>query len=669
MAAATTPTTLVLLAKPSPGGTKVDPVFQARGRSDLTKAPVSSVPVVGMPGHRLSNYAVYRYFIAAWMQATITQKSIKAGLGNPIYFKCNLPSDQFLPFPYPPMVASFPKTTSIDQVTALAAECGGRVDKFGGKSTIFVDKGSFAVYQKLVGHVDSELGTRVGGRGGISSLEGIQGFRAALMIVSAFLKTHVYPSIIAPLEDGATPFYAFLSGESTAESWVVDNEEQAKKYFRTAEGDRKDFTVRSKKKGETVPDTMNTHFWDYTKARPSPKDFPFFGGVADVPFLHGIPFPYFNGLLEPDFSVVPSVMANTFLHAMGSDNASALRFLDVLRKGNALWAASYEGQALGHLIMGIKIALDCQARLFPVIESESYLGFVLLGVDYEVRVGDTVFQPQSPENLKLALEKFSDRVQLLDKVKVLVETLPSLDDDEMLPELDLSEIRSPRKIRNYIVNHKAFEEGSETMTDIIRLLRGIHFPEPYWRLSAENIVKALSFLRADEFEMADDVPMFVTDNFFVDKAVWSILPVFGASAPSFLQYSGTAWEIPGPDGNDAASIMVKVGKGEKKKDAMAMSTLYVSVKPLAAAVRDMLSMSTTWRVLQSQERSGASKNIALSGEERNTVWDGLKLLRRAIEVPKAEGSKGKGRDITNNGPLGMNTIPVLGKRNIDDFNF
>jgi len=647
------PTHAVYLVKSRTGNAKTSAAFEARS-IDGIKSPVSGSAVSAYPLHKQAGYAMYIYFLAAYMHATLTQAAVKFNRTQR-FFPLKLDIDLFLPMAFPPVVIDFTTKVTQDFLSSLATQVGGALDKVDKRDVLVIRSGfSLSSLKILINAGANQLTRPVLG---CTNIEGIFSFLKVIKVVTAFLMTHVYPAVISPIADHALPFYSAYIQTNFEQRITREPMEHVEKRQRMetpdemTEEDQKNLAAAEKKWTAANP---FAYYHEFVNAKPSPKNFPFFGPTSQVPFLHGLCFPYFLEMLEPDFRVIPEMINRYFKWSLGSDEVSSEREFGFIKSGNMTSAPTYAGMQLQHLLYGIHLAIETQTRLFVVIERALYLGFVLLGCDFNIWIHGKQLGPRTPEELKHDVERMSTNTSLLVEVVDLVNCLADI--DEVTIDLEASEIKSARQIW-YRLREKS--AGDDDKAKILVKLQSVTFETPYLRVTPENIIMALDTIY-NEGSLPAQTPMFVYTDFFnfSDKEL-EVLSLFGPSAFSMLQFKGKIWEIRNEGELDPADVEVEIGKSRVKTKALPQ--LYISVKPLVACANDMRHMIRTRSVSQGTEASGASKNIRFAGADRDAIWGTLKKLSTARDA-------GRDKRIEENRPMPTVRDPksILGKRTIED---
>jgi len=629
-------------------------VREIQGKS----CPVSSVGFVPMPLHKQIGYAIYLFFFSAYMLATVTQKRIKATSTNRFFSFADHTLARLLPFQRPPVIVSFKRKMSDDRMKELAEQVDGSFTVEGRERVIIIRSTVTGEKLKTLMEADAEPFTNT--RPGLTNINGIFAFNECLRLISAALSTHVYPAVIAPSEDGATPFYARYIQPHGELRQHKDSDSRFTKKARLAADDA-DLELEDEEmeddNTDAREDSTTTHRFHEISAKPSPANFPFYGTSFEVPNLHGLCFPYFHGLNEPDFGVIPDVIATYLKFSIGSDDASFFDQFRELKKGIASWAMTDAGMALEHLFWGFSLAMGAQARLFVVMDDTSYNGFVLLGCDFTIHQTDRIIEVMTPEKLQIAVRGMSTNFALLEELVNFCNGLDPVEGSNAV--LEAAGIKSARQIYDFVVHEKRTDDEEDTKIETLAM--GINFPTPFNRINIDNICSCL-FNYFNGGDVPTEAPMAVVKGFINYNRERVFMSQFGKAGFSLMQFKGKEWAIPTTAERDLASEPVVIGKAQNKA-AKALSQILVSVKPFESCADDLLRLKNTWKIFQSGDLSGASKNIRFTGAQRDRLWDVLKDCHNvAAEEREAEIEIDRKK---RNADRPQEPKKVLGKRKFD----
>lgn len=164
-------------------------------------------------------------------------------------------------------------------------------------------------------------------------------------------------------------------------------------------------------------------------AKPSPLPaLTNYGPPEGVPYKDGLYFPYFHGLLIPDIRQLREDIITLFFDNLpvGASRDTAWRNY---RGALPSLVETQEGQVLQHLIKGLVLALNSQARIYVIMDKTEYLGYVLLGSFFYVVMNGTTYKPMEASLLREELSKIQS---VTVTIRDIVSTLEKLHID--LPE-------------------------------------------------------------------------------------------------------------------------------------------------------------------------------------------------------------------------------------------
>lgn len=361
-------------------------------------------------------------------------------------------------------------------------------------------------------------------------------------------------------------------------------------------------------------------------AKPSPSNFPYSGPPNSVPFFPGLLFPYFPGSILPSYSVISSVIKTYFFSCLGESEEDCAATLRAIKRAASSWAVSDAGLSLQHLAEGIRLAIESESRIFIIKEDQNYLGFVLLGYGFKVATSSGVVSALDAESLQTEIRNMESRSSIVTKLreKVLgIAVREGVDQEQLIKIPDIEMIsKSVRGLRKWIIKNEEVIQDAGDKKEIEDMMRKAYQTSPYWKVNKTTIQKACVLI-LDDHMVEDEVPFFVSPQVFSDTSqIHEVMSAFGPTGFSFDQGGGTDFPIPREGEDDVASEMVQVPAGKGKfRNTKAMDSIYVALKPMRSCVFDFQQVISKRRVVQRKERAGAQKNIQISGNDRNEVWD------------------------------------------------
>jgi hypothetical protein len=387
-------------------------------------------------------------------------------------------------------------------------------------------------------------------------------------------------------------------------------------------------------KEDEEEDDPNIHFSLIRNAKPSPSNFPYIGPPTSVPFLPGLLFPYFPGCILPSYTIISSVIKTYFFSSLGETEEDCAGTLRSIKRASSSWAASEAGLCLQHLAQGLQLAIESESRLFVIQEETHYLGFVLLGYGFKVVTCNGIVPALSSESLKTEIRNMESRASVAIKLREKVVEMAMAEDIEqtqieMIPSVE--EItKSVRSIRKWCLKNSEIIDDAENKKQLEDLMKKAYQTEPYWKVNKATISKAMVTI-LDDHLVENEVPFFISPQVFSDTSkIHEVMSAFGPTAFSFDQAGGTDYPVPREGEEDVASEMVQVPAGKGRfRQAKAMDSIYVALKPMRSCVFDFQQVISKRRIVQRKERAGAQKNIQLGGNDRDEVWDLLVELMQS----------------------------------------
>jgi len=375
-------------------------------------------------------------------------------------------------------------------------------------------------------------------------------------------------------------------------------------------------------------------------AKPSPYPSEFnYGPPNAVPNLPGLFFRYFPGLNIPDNSNLTELCARlVFRNIPGKgdifDNWKIFR-ADI-RSLNG----TEEGSVIHHILYGLKMSLDAQARPFLVIADGKYHGFCLLGEYFGVVVAGTKVFPENEQDLRTSLSVVATREdsvnRLLAELRGCKYSLKSIKASEikkenveqcanlafLLSEIDLSEDTE--------------EEQEKRISDLLVMTQPAFH---YTKLGPKEITEVIYELLQSATNPEYKVPM--ERPFYIPARGWSgiaendymLFASFGANAFSLRNMKGLEVEFRDP--KDTDPFMVAEEGGKEKR-------LYTYVKPVRQCVHEWRDLLRTGSLrYDPAERGGVNRAIVHIGENKKMIYD---ALRSGVPL-KAYKAKGKGKEV------------------------
>jgi len=529
-----------------------------------------------------------------------------------------------IPIPSPPVVVRFEKELSAEEVEKLKG-LGASVFAQKGKGSEMYSFGSEAVDADLIGQLlrhtkKCEQFNPV--PNGAINIGTFTQFLRVLGIVTMFLKTQTYPAFqTQPIDD--EDFGRFDSIEGLLKRKVtlqsgglakrthvegVANEEDADadvdmedcvEDFATGQGD------------SSVP-----------VAKPSQPVDVYYGGPTELPALPGLSFPYFQGMIAQDTNFVSSVVREYFLFCLGDEQDSIISAHKKIKGALGAIAFSETGQILQHVFLGIQLAIQGQARLFPFIKDGKYLGFALLGGGFKLSIDGYVRSPVPHVELLATVSKMDEHrvavgeiIMKLAKMKLIsTKRMPSKTWAKEAMETASS---NPRELVERI---KELTLDDETREEIEKLANRLSYPQRFLDFSSTNILYAVDLLVSGEWPPLDK-PMFTRGGTITALTPeLSVFAMFGDTSFSFRTVGGSARMIPSEWKDD---MLFKPYMGKNGKEVVPNPPVILSKKSLGMCVSDWRDLLLARQILMKSSRDQAFRSIVFGGKLAKEFWKGF----------------------------------------------
>jgi len=220
---------------------------------------------------------------------------------------------------------------------------------------------------------------------------------------------------------------------------------------------------------------------------------------------------------------IHETLARYFLGCLGATPDAVRTSYERIKKDLGVIVGSSEGKELAHLAKCIDIGIQCQARIFPLVSSEQYLGCILLGAGFQISAYGTVYSPEPAASLQNRVEQAGSHRSALRAIANIV------DDDSMSDEHQgVMDSVSLVSLRNVL---KEASLTAENRDQIVAVARGLRFRPKSLNVSADNLVDCFRLIQHPNEPLPITLPISPRVLFEEDRVavVWS---AFGELAPS-----------------------------------------------------------------------------------------------------------------------------------------
>jgi hypothetical protein len=621
--------------------------FSQRGINGLTQGKMSDLPLIGKADERQLAFDGYKANIDAFIAATANNKKVKSNSAN-----LSIPDSYTPQFPLARPGVMF--RTPVDSPSYLTKlketfKAFNPLEHVAGKGpkVLSLDNPSFTLLKKTI------LKVSKGNSPAPYPYCNADASHHAMILyqcIDAFLATNTYPySRGDEAMDVDAPFTQPYGYEYLDEDVEYEDTQELLNYkMKRARFD--DGTMDDEEKAQfnhnleeevKVPRRMKT-FTEVMSCKPSPlPSSTCWGHPGDVPYLPGLLFPYFHGLLAPDAAFIRKSASSYFFRNFGTGGTNTRDNYAKFRSCIASFGNTPEGLAMTHILKGVELALDTQTVLYLIFDEEKYLGFCLLGAKFHIKFYGDWVGPLSAAELRAEVETLESHEGTLDRFLKLFSEAPRADISE--PPTKIGEIGTSLKLMRELgrLDYTKFDQAA--YDELSAMLGKLSFPSKFKGPGLETFVWAIEEMtvRRDE-PLGDNVNVYIPSSGYSDfkNKEFQVLCAFGPRAPSWVSASGKEYQIPSPSSRDTLSEV-------DNKGAMIMPSIVVSFKPPSVAYNDWCSVVRNCRIrFDLSERAANSRAAKFSKDGRDKMWLALKMGMEAVKHLRREGQEkdsGKGK--------------------------
>jgi len=352
------------------------------------------------------------------------------------------------------------------------------------------------------------------------NLEAFDSWVLFLRLVSNLLRTHIYPAFRdnEHYQDevyDAIDMVTLKRRASTLESDKtkvprVDRETEAMQVEGEEEGELEEVS-------DTVGDIQ------LSKAKPITSTENPWGPVDEVPNCSGLFFPYIAELASPDTETVPALIEQYLFQSLGDTPEKQLERMEKLRRAWGLIGKTESGSTSAHLCKVLLLAIQSQARVYPIIQDEVYEGCVLLGARLFVGLNGVVYRPVSYTALQSELGSFSTHSRTLAEIAEVC---------GIKQAWMIESVTTMRMLRKHLLQRNLSEEKR----DVIRKLAvHLHFKEKFLGVNSNTLVELINDITSVEEGQLETLPMHHSALFSNDPILVALSLIVRLSSP-FVRY-------------------------------------------------------------------------------------------------------------------------------------
>jgi hypothetical protein len=638
---------MIYITNKSRAGIPATAAFQSRGLDQYTVGVMSKVTIIGKPTVNQLAYDGYRENIEAFVCATAMKTRVNCM--QPSY---PVPGDKStVPIETPQVWFKPLKSMSNDAELRMIEknkECGiEKVTMGKGKTYIaktptktFLEKIQGSVFDqgngiedhstvkaaldfiKLVEIVDYFLATNTYSfnedKVGMDDGKGQEGIGARVDIL-----THETSLSYAPETDGDT---IPLKRAKFAANWKTDFEKETL------------YAVRENSAHFLSRVTAGNSVWS---AKPSPLPSKTSWGLpSEVPVSGGHVFPYFEGMVHNDSTIIRECITKHFFRNLpkaGDDPRVAYK---TMRADIGIIASTPQGRILAHIMQGIILCMETQTQIYLLFDGKLYLGFCLLGLRYSIFFEGTWHPPMNSFALQEELNTFKTHSQALDAF--CSEVLKAKHKAGKDVPADIRElINGPVDVLLTLAAidvERTDKEDDEQIEKISEAVKSLSFKGNFRALGANGISDGIKQLISDtpiQRELHSYIPHDPAEWSKIDS-VYIVLSSFGPTSFSFINRSkGDNIRIPNIMEKEEETFVTVKPKDEKNR---AKDSMIVYSKPILECQADWMNVVKSCCVrMDFSERAAGSRGRIFRGEDLSKIYGQLKEGVRTGVIKKVSG--------------------------------
>jgi hypothetical protein len=571
----------IYFGHPNNKGLEVSPLLRTKG-INLLRASPSNVRAIAKPLVKQPGYSSYAAFLPAFMKAQ--NEGIVVNLNRPGYVT-NFPVDKCIGIQHPSLVIDYGGPIPARHVEVLNGVGFERIKMNKRENIVRFPEITLEEVRLIRKTAPNSL---TPAPANTVNLEAFESWVLFLRLVSNLLRTHMYPAF-RDNEHYQEEVNGIIDMITLKRKAAADLSSSNKRQ-RGDDGDVME--VEDEEEGEVL-ETGDTKEVDLSKAKPIKSDEEPWGSLETIPNCSGLFFPYIAELSSPDTETVPHLFEHYLFQALGDTPEKQLDRMEKLRRAWGLIGKTESGNISAHLCKVVHLAIQSQARAYPIIQDEVYEGCVLFGARLFVGLNGMVHRPLPFDKLQSELGGFSTHSRTLAEIaEVSGYVVTSL----------IEKATTMRKLRDCLMKKNLTEEKRD---NIRKLAVHLHFKERFLAVNSNTLSQLLDDLTTLEDDQDDDLPMHHSALFSNDP-VFVALSSFGFQAPSFNIENCPRIELKGT----------------------APQTLVIRQKPLDIACQDWKGIIEKQEIRNNPRNlSRANRDRSLVGNDKTVVWGKLVKLR------------------------------------------
>jgi hypothetical protein len=627
------------------------PLFTIKNLPNLAPSTLTSLNIAGVPLEKQVAFSQYADNIASFLYANSSKKVVKV-TGQPLG---RLSINVTLPLTPPPVQFILQRELDFEKAEKFVSGLGPGASKSKqGKTVVYHAP---ALSSAMYANISKVSSTHYNcGRNAVTPT-GIIAYEILSTALAQFLKVHTYSAFTTPPSDPITSIEGILESNVMAyephstkgkKGPNFDPVEYSRELSAIADknhdegmdmGDDEPTRIQEMRKpsGMISTDGVDVIF----KAKPSVVRDANIGSSNSVPKLPGLVFPYFHGLIQPDHAVLNQFILKHLFQLLGKTQGECQQLYIDIRRGVSSLATTDIGMVLSHIVLSVELALQTQARVFLIIHSNTYHGFVLLGTRFAIFDSTRWLCPLENDDL---LDDLADMDPHESAVRTLVEKFGEMTAEDKYNGVVVSSetFGSPNNLVDVIKSiklDKLVDDDERTLDNAFRALN--YMGKGYLQQNPQIVAEILETFFSDATIELDRPTYFPSIRTDVKSREFALLSRFGPDAPSLWNERGALFKCEAKEQSET-SVGGKRKVGSLDTYGNMPVRLLVTPKPLATAVKDLVKVVDQGGVkMDLKERAGKFKNMSVESEEmKKRIWkvlvDGLRDSNKKRKVSSKE---------------------------------
>lgn len=573
----------IYFGHPNDKGLEVSPLLRTKG-INLNRAAPRDIRVVARPLVKQPGYASYSTFLPAFMKAQ--NENVIVPL-NKRGYTTNFAVKNCIPITHPALVVDYNGPIPSKHVDTLNNVGFERIKMQKRENIVHFPYIDLDDVRTIKGTSPSTI---TPAPANTVNLDSFDSWVLVLRLVSNLLRTHIYPAFRdnEHSQDEVYDVIDMITLKRQAE------EELSNKKKRTKGDDGQVMEVDDAEEGEIEEMSDSGRDIELSKAKPIISSEKPWGTIDTLPNCSGLFFPFIAELTSADHTTVPDFIEQYLFQSLGDIPEKQLERMDKIRRAWGIISKTQQGDIMAHLCKVISLAIQSQARVYPIIQDTVYEGTILFGARLFVGINGKVYRPLAFSNLQTELGGYSTHARTLSEIAEICGKKKD----------GLREITTMRSLRDTLMGENLSEEKRD---NIRKLAVHLHFKERFLGVNSGTLSQLIDSLASPEDGPDLTIPLHHSALFSNDP-VFVALAAFGFQAPSFIIENCPNMELKGS----------------------APQTLVIRQKPLDIACQDWKTVMETTEIRNNPRNlSRANRDRSLVGNDKTVVWGKMVKLRES----------------------------------------